>query len=165
MSVTPADVDVRTSRTMKRRVMAGLAAVGLAVMGLVGSSLPASAAVDPVYGNFDGSLVVSATSVAVGQPIVVTENAINLSAAQTSFITVGIYRVGFTVSKVTKPRTGICRIAGSATCSSLSLAPNETQSYTLTLVPTAAGTFTIKGWTTQPITGRGFGTSVVVTVH
>ena len=157
----PSSSATRATRRLRRLVIG----LGLAVVGLVGPALPARAAVDPVYGDFTGSLVVSATSVAVGQPITVTENAINLASVQTSFITVGIYRVGFTVTHVVKPRTGICRIAGSATCSSLSLAVGETQSYTLTLVPTTAGTFTIKGWTTQPITGRGFSTSVVVTVH
>ncbi len=167
MSLTTAQVNGAHRATVRRMLMA-FAALGLALFGLVGPSRPAGAAVDPVdpvYGNFDGSLVVSATSVAVGQAFTVTENAINVGSVQTSFITVGINRLGFTVSHATKPRTGICRIAGSATCSFLSLAVGETQSYMLTLVPTTPGTFTIKGWTTQPTTGRGFGTSVVVTVH
>jgi len=34
----------------------------------------------------------------------------------------------------------------------------------LTLSPTAPGTYTLQGWTTQPSTGRGFGASVTVTV-
>ena len=76
----------------------------------------------------------------------------------------GIRRLGFTVVSSTPPRTGICRIAGSATCSFLLLAGQETQTYTLTLSPTAPGTYTLQGWTTQPSTGRGFGASVTVTV-
>ena len=55
----------------------------------------------------------------------------------------------------------------SATCSSLLLAPHETQSYTLTLVPTAPGSYQVQGWTTQPTAGGGPGVlfTVVVTVH
>jgi hypothetical protein len=64
----------------------------------------------------------------------------------------------------TPPRTGICRIAGSATCSFLSLTGHETQTYTLKLSPQTPGTYTLQGWTTQPSTGRGFGASVTVTV-
>ena len=93
-----------------------------------------------------------------------TESAINLGSTQVSGITVGIRRLGFTVVSSQPPRTGICRIAGSATCSFLSLTGQETQTYTLTLSPQAPGTYTIQGWTTQPSTGRGFGSSVTVTV-
>ena len=46
----------------------------------------------------------------------------------------------------------------------IGLAGQETQTYTLTLSPTAPGTYTLQGWTTQPSTGRGFGASVTVTV-
>src|SRR5215469_13815375 len=96
--------------------------------------------------------------------LTVTESAINLGSTQVSGITVGIRRLGFAVVSSTPPRTGICRIAGSATCSFLSLAGHETQTYTLTLSPQAPGTYTLQGWTTQPSTGRGFGASVTVTV-
>src|SRR5690349_11658107 len=90
--------------------------------------------------------------------------AIDLGSTQVPGITVGIRRLGFTVVSSTPPRTGFCRIAGSATCSFLSLTGHETQTYTLTLRPQAPGTYTLQGWTTQPSTGRGFGASVTVTV-
>jgi hypothetical protein len=100
----------------------------------------------------------------MGSTFTVTESAINLGNTQVSGITVGIRRLGFTVVSSKPPRTGICRIAGSATCSFLLLAGQETQAYTLTLSPQAPGTYTLQGWTTQPSTGRGFGASVTVTV-
>jgi hypothetical protein len=77
---------------------------------------------------------------------------------------VGIRRLGFTVVSAVKPRTGICRIAGSATCSSLSLNPYETQSYTLTLAATTPGTYQIQGWTTQPSAGGAPGVLFTVPV-
>jgi len=103
-------------------------------------------------------------SITYGKWKIVTESAINLGNTQVSGITVGIRRLGFTVVSSTPPRTGICRIAGSATCSFLLLTGHETQAYTLTLSPQAPGTYTLQGWTTQPSTGRGFGASVTVTV-
>jgi hypothetical protein len=103
-------------------------------------------------------------SVKMGSTFTVTESAINLGGTQVSGITVGIRRLGFAVVSSTPPRTGICRIAGSATCSFLSLTGHETQTYTLKLSPQAPGTYTLQGWTTQPSTGRGFGASVTVTV-
>ena len=114
---------------------------------------------------FTGHLAVSSTSLAVGTPFTVTESATNLTANQVGPVIVGIYRVGFNVTAVQKPRTGICRIAGSATCNFLELAANETQSYTLTLVPTAPGTFTIKGWATSSYVTGGASEAVTVTVH
>jgi hypothetical protein len=114
---------------------------------------------------FTGHLAVSSTSLAVGTPFTVTESATNLTANQVGPVIVGIYRVGFNVTAVQKPRTGICRIAGSATCNFLELAGNETQSYTLTLVPTAPGTFTIKGWATSSYVTGGASEAVTVTVH
>ena len=44
------------------------------------------------------------------------------------------------------------------------LAPHETQTYTLTLAPTTAGTYQLTGWTTQPIAGGSGGTSQTVTI-
>ncbi len=117
--------------------------------------------------DFTGALTVSATSVQVGSPITVTETATNLTGSSIGPIIVGIRRLGFNVVAVQKPRTGICRIAGSATCNFLQLAPGETQSYTLTLVPTAPGTYQIQGWTrttSTTLTGGFFG-AVNVTVH
>jgi hypothetical protein len=138
-----------------------LALVGaLAVTGLIGSASTAAAA----DGDFTGSLVVSTTTTTVGTPFTVTENAINLGSTQIPSITVGINRVCCKVVSVVRPRTGLCRIAGSATCSFLLLAPHETQFYTLTLTAYAPGTYVIKGWTTQPSTGRGFGASATITV-
>jgi hypothetical protein len=117
--------------------------------------------------GYTGALSLSATTISMGTPIIVRQSATNLTSTQVPFITVGIRRLGFTVTAVTKPRTGICRIAGSATCSSLLLAPHETQTYTLTLTPNAPGTYQIQGWTTQPTAGGGPGTlqTVTVTVH
>ena len=140
---------------------ARLAAVAaLAGAGLLATALPAQAA----NGDFTGALAASASTVKMGSTFTVTESAINLGNTQVSGITVGIRRLGFTVISSKPPRTGICRIAGSATCSFLLLAGQETQTYTLTLSPTAPGTHTLQGWTTQPSTGRGFGASVTVTV-
>ena len=73
--------------------------------------------------------------------------------------------MGFNVTAVQKPRTGICRIAGSATCNFVELAPLETQTYQLTLVPTTAGTFTIKGWATSSYITGGASEQVAVTVN
>jgi len=142
------------------RVARLAAAAALAVAGLLAAA-PSAQAAD---GDFTGALVTSASTVKVGSTFTVTEKAINLGNTQVSGITVGIRRLGFTVVSSTPPRTGICRIAGSATCSFLSLTGHETQTYTLTLSAQAPGTYTLQGWTTQPSTGRGFGASVTVTV-
>jgi hypothetical protein len=140
---------------------ARLAAVAaLAVAPLLAAAPPAQAA----DGDFTGALAASATTVKMGSTFTVTESAINLGGTQVSGITVGIRRLGFAVVSSTPPRTGFCRIAGSATCSFLSLIGHEKQTYTLTLSPQTPGTYTLQGWTTQPSTGRGFGASVTVTV-
>jgi hypothetical protein len=115
--------------------------------------------------TFTGNLIVSATTVGVGTPFTVTETATNLTASQVGPIIVGIRRLGFTVLAAQKPRTGICRIAGSATCNFLELAPYETQSYTLTLVGNTPGTYQIQGWTTSSYVSGGFSGSVTVTVQ
>jgi hypothetical protein len=138
--------------------LAGSAA--LAVVALLAVA-PSAQAAD---GDFTGALAASAATVKMGSTFTVTESAINQGSTQVSGITVGIRRLGFAVVSSTPPRTGFCRIAGSATCSFLSLTGNETQTYTLTLSPQAPGTYTLQGWTTQPSTGRGFGASVTVTV-
>ena len=136
-----------------------------AVAALAGAGLLAAApSAHAANGDFTGALVASASTVKMGSTFTVTESAINLGSTQVPGITVGIRRLGFTVVSSKPPRTGICRIAGSATCSFLLLAGQETQTYTLTLSPTAPGTYTLQGWTTQPSTGRGFGASVTVTV-
>jgi len=137
-----------------------VAAAALAVAGLVAAA-PSAQAAD---GDFTGALAASASTVKMGSTFTVTESAINLGNTQVSGITVGIRRLGFSVVSSKPPPTGFCRIAGSATCSFLSLTGHETQTYTLTLSPQAPGTYTIQGWTTQPSTGRGFGASVTVTV-
>lgn len=115
--------------------------------------------------SFTGSLLVSSTTATVGTPIVVTETATNLTANAVGPIIVGINRLGFSVQAVSKPRTGLCRIAGSATCNFVQLAPYETQAYTLTLVPLAAGTYQIKGWTTSSYVTGGASSAVTVTVN
>jgi hypothetical protein len=135
-----------------------------AVAALAGAGLLAATPAQAADGDFTGALAASASTVAMGSTFTVTESAINLGSTQVSGITVGIRRLGFAVVSSTPPRTGICRIAGSATCSFLSLIVHETQTYTLTLRPQTPGTCTLQGWTTQPSTGRGFGASVTVTV-
>jgi hypothetical protein len=120
------------------------------------------AAIAAVY---SGKLNVSTTSTTVGSPVVVTESATNLTSTQEGPIILGINRLGFTVTAVQKPRTGICRIAGSATCNFVELAPNETQTYTLTLVANSPGTYTIKGWATSSSLTGGASESVTVIVH
>ena len=159
-------MDQTTSRTGSRAIRPALRAArliivaALAVAGLLAVA-PSARAAD---GDFTGALAASASTVKVGSTFTVTESAINLGSTQVSGITVGIRRLGFTVVSSQPPRTGFCRIAGSATCSFLLLTGRETQTYTLTLSPQAPGTYTLQGWTTQPSTGRGFGASVTVTV-
>jgi hypothetical protein len=159
MGETAGRTGLRGSRLgMRVARLAGVAA--LAGTGLLAVAPSAQAA----NGDFTGALAASASTVKMGSTFTVTESAINLGSTQVSGITVGIRRLGFAVVSSTPPSTGICRIAGSATCSFLSLAGHQTQAYTLTLSPQAPGTYTLQGWTTQPSTGRGFGASVTVTV-
>ncbi len=138
------------------------AAIGLAVLavGLTSTALPSSAAT----GSFTGNLTVSATTVSVGAPFTATQTATNLTASQLYPIIVGIRRLGFTVTASVAPRTGICRIAGSATCNFLLLAPNETQSYTLTLVATTPGTYQLQGWSSSTTVPGGSLTTLTITV-
>jgi len=159
MTQTSGTAGLRGIRPGRRTArLAGLAALAMAALLALAPSAQAA------NGDFTGALAASATTVHMGSTFTVTESAINLGSTQISGITVGIRRLGFNVVSSVPPRTGICRIAGSATCSFLLLAGHETQTYTLTLSPTATGTYTIQGWTTQPSTGRGFGASVTVTV-
>ena len=127
-----------------------------------GAAAGGSAAAQAV---FTGSLIVSTTSTTVGTPFTVTETATNLTSSQVGPIIIGIRRLGLNVVSAQKPRTGICRIAGSATCNFVELAPNETQSYTLTLTASAPGTYTIQGWTTSSYVTGGFSGSASVTVE
>ena len=153
-------------RTASRGNRLGMRVARLAsVAALAGAGLVAvTPSAQAANGDFTGALAASASTVKMGSTFTVTESAINLGSTQVSGITVGIRRLGFAVVSSAPPRTGICRIAGSATCSFLSLTGHETQTYTLTLSPQAPGTYTLQGWTTQPSTGRGFGASVTVTV-
>ena len=146
---------------LRSRTARGLTAAGLALAALTVTASPSQALVG---GQYTGSLSVSATTVKLGATFTVRQQAISLGGTQTPGITVGIRRLGFTVVASQPPRTGICRIAGSATCSFLLLAPHETQAYTLTLAPTAAGTYQLTGWTTQPIAGGSGGTVQTVTI-
>jgi hypothetical protein len=159
-------MDQTACRTGSRGIRPGRRAAWLA--GVTALAAAAVLAVAPsaqaADGDFTGALAASASTVKMGSTFTVTESAINLGNTQVSGITVGIRRLGFTVVSSTPPRTGFCRIAGSATCSFLSLTGHETQTYTLTLSPSAPGSYTLQGWTTQPSTGRGFGASVTVTV-
>jgi hypothetical protein len=148
-------------RPRTRRLTRGVVAAALALAALPAAAHPSQALVG---GKYTGALSVSALTVPLGSTITVRQQAINLDTVQTPFITVGIRRLGFNVVSATKPRTGICRIAGSATCSSLLLAPGETQVYTLVLAPTAVGTFQLSGWTDQPAAGGSGGTYQTVTV-
>ena len=123
-----------------RRARALAVATVVTLAAVAAAPTPVAAAVNTGY---TGALSVSATNIAVGTPITVTETATNLTGTQVPFITVGIRRLGFSVTAVVRPRTGICRIAGSAT------------------------TFQVQGWTTQPTAGGGPGVlyTVIVTVH
>jgi len=145
------------------RAVRASAALLLAIGAVAVSTQPSQALVG---GAYSGALTASAATVRMGETITVTESAVSLADVQTPGITVGIRRLGFTVVSSHRPRTGLCRIAGSATCSFLLLAPHETQTYTLTLTPTAVGTFVLTGWTDQPVAGGSGGTvqSVTVTV-
>jgi hypothetical protein len=115
--------------------------------------------------EFSGKLTVSTTSTTVGSPIVVTESATNLTSSQVGPIILGIRRLGLQVTAVQKPATGICRIAGSATCNFVELAAQQTQSYQLTLTASTAGTYTIQGWATSSYVPGGASESVTVTVR
>ena len=146
---------------LRSRTALGLAAAGLGLAALTVTASPSQALVG---GQYTGSFTVSATTVKVGTTFTATQQAISQSDTQTPGITVGIRRLGFTVVASKPPRTGICRIAGSATCSFLLLAPHETQAYTLTLSPTTAGTYQLQGWTRQPIAGGSGGTLQTITI-
>ena len=155
-----------TCRTGSRGIRLRMRIARLAAVAALGGAglLAIAPSAQAANGDFTGALAASASTVKMGSTFTVTESAINLGSTQVSGITVGIRRLGFAVVSSKPPRTGFCRIAGSATCSFLSLNGQETQTYTLTLSPQATGTYTIQGWTTQPSTGRGFGASVTVTV-
>jgi hypothetical protein len=150
------------------RIACGVLLTGLlAACGGEEASSDAAAATDTAaaQASFTGNLIVSTTATTVGTPFTVTETATNLTAAQVGPIIVGIRRLGLTVVSAQKPRTGICRIAGSATCNFLELAPFETQSYTLTLVANTPGSYLIQGWTTSSYVSGGFSGSATVTVR
>ncbi len=126
------------------------------------SSMTAVAAAQAVYG---GDFTVSSTTTTVGTPITATVSATNLTASQVGPIILGIRRTGFDVVAAQKPSTGVCRIAGSATCNFVELAPYQTQSYTLTLVATAPGTYQLQGWATSSYATGGYSGVVTVTVQ
>ena len=140
----------------------------LGACGTASEDEPETAAItESVTGTpvFSGKLAVSTTSTTVGAPIIVTESATNLTDGQVGPIILGIRRLGFTVVAVKKPATGVCRIAGSATCNFVELAAHETQSYQLTLAANAPGTFQIQGWASSSYVAGGASESVTVTVH
>lgn len=114
---------------------------------------------------FSGKLTVSTTSTTVGSPIIVEESATNQTGSQVGPIILGIRRLGFSVAAVQKPATGICRIAGSATCNFVELAAYSTQSYRLTLTASTPGTYTIQGWATSSYVAGGASESVTVTIR
>jgi hypothetical protein len=146
---------------LRSRAVRLVTAFGLAVTGMVVSAQQSEALVG---GDYTGAFSVSATTVRLGGTITATQSATSLAAVQTPGITVCIRRLGFNVVAVQRPATGLCRIAGSATCNFLLLAPHQTQSYVLTLSPTAVGTYQLSGWTTQPIAGGSGGSYRTVTV-
>ena len=157
------------------RVTASQLVIGLALVLAIpacggpdtSSSDPASpaAATADLQATFTGNLTVSATTVSVGTPFTVTQTATNLTGAQVGPLIVGIRRLGFTVLAAQKPRTGVCRIAGSATCNFVELQPFETQSYTLTLAATTPGTYQLQGWTTSSYVSGGYSGSVTINVQ
>jgi hypothetical protein len=115
--------------------------------------------------SFTGHLAAFPTSAVVGSSITVTETATNLTSSTVGPVIIGINRVGFDVSRIDDPPTGICRGAGSVTCNFVELDPGETQSLTLTLVPTTAGVFTIKGWTRSSYMAGGSLDSATIAVQ
>ena len=148
-----------------------LCASSLILVGACGASPESEDAIaqgtEAVSGTpvFSGKLSVSTTSTTVGSPIIVTESATNLTGNQVGPIILGIRRLGFTVTAVRKPATGVCRIAGSATCNFVELAAHDTQSYELTLTASTPGAYTIQGWATSSYVAGGASESVTVTVH
>jgi hypothetical protein len=155
-------------QTRSRLTLLASLALAVAACGPEGATDPTTATAASAAAQaaqFTGSLTVTPTTVKMGTPITVTETATNLIGAQVGPIIVGIRRLGFTVVSAQKPRTGLCRIAGSATCNFLELAPGETQAYTLTLTPNAPGTYQLQGWTTSSYVTGGSSGSVTVTVQ
>jgi hypothetical protein len=107
----PVNRCIPLAAAVRSRTARGLAAAGLALAALTATASPSQALVG---GQYTGSLSVSATTVKLGTTFTVTQQAISLGGTQTPGITVGIRRLGFTVVASQPPRTGICRIAGSA---------------------------------------------------
>jgi hypothetical protein len=114
--------------------------------------------------DFTGSFTVTPTDPAAGSTVTATETATNLTSSPIGPIIMGIQRVGFRVIQVTRPRTGTCRIAGNAVCNFITLAPGETQSYTLVLLPTTSGVAALRGWTTSAYAAGGISQTVSISV-
>ena len=156
---------------MKPSSTIALCACAFAVFGGCGASpedgSETAIATEAISGTpvFSGKLTVSTTSTTVGSAIIVEESATNLTGSQVGPIILGIRRLGFTVAAVQKPATGICRVAGSATCNFVELAAHGTQSYRLTLTASAPGTYTIQGWATSSYVAGGTSESVTVNVR
>ncbi len=154
-------------RTLRLAALgAVLASAITACGGQDASSDPSSAtAVAAAQAEYTGNFTVSSTTTTVGSAITATVSGTNLTASQVGPIILGIRRLGFNVVAAQTPRTGVCRIAGSATCNFVELAPYETQSYTLTLVATAPGTYQLQGWATSSYATGGYSGTVTVTVQ
>ena len=150
-----------TTLTSTRVLLRLTTILAIVAASLAGVSRPVSAAT----GSFTGNLTTSASTVSAGTPFTATQTAINLTSAQLYPITVGIRRLGFRVTGSVPPRTGFCRIAGSATCSFLALAPGETESYSLTLVATTPGTYQLQGWASSTSVPGGSLTTLTITVN
>jgi hypothetical protein len=162
---------LKGSSNMRQISILAVCACALASLGGCGASpedkSETASATEAVTGSpvFSGKLTVSTTATTVGSPIIVEESASNLTGSQVGPIILGIRRLGFTVAAVQKPATGICRVAGSATCNFIELAAHDTQSYRLTLTANAPGTYTIQGWATSSYVAGGASGSVTVTVR
>ena len=123
-------------------------------------------------GSLTGALSVSAagnaagraSAVPVGAALTVVQTAINTSSSALGPVMLGISRLGFAVADVVPPATGHCRIAGSVSCNFVQLAPGETQSLEVTLVPTAPGSYTITAWTRSSYFAGGSLERATVTV-
>ena len=84
-----------------------------------------------------GALAASASTVKMGSTLTVTDSGPTLGNRRCPGSPCTFAGPAFAVVRSTPPRTGICCIAGSATCSFPSLTGHETQTYTLTLSPQA----------------------------
>lgn len=144
------------------------AAPGATEDGLVADPQAATGANDALTGvlsvSAGGSVPGPTAAVSVGSPVTVVQTATNTSSSVMGPVVIGITRLGFAVADVVAPATGKCRIAGAVSCNFVQLAPGETQSLEVTLVPRVPGSYTINGWTRSSYFAGGSLARATVTV-